>query len=304
MNRRDFFSTIAVAAAASAAPPVPIIDTHIHLFDPNRKEGVPWPPKSDVIYKPALPARYRKLAQPLGIVGAIEVEASPLLEDNQWILDTAAGDTMIIGTVGDIEAGKPEFARSLERFHKNPMFLGIRCGNIWDRDLVVDVKRPAFISDLKLLAAAGLTLDTANQTPAMLEAAVRVTDQIPNLRVVIDHLPQSLGEAHLPHLRELSKRHQVFFKVSEVHRTVDGKVPADLAFYRDRLDQMWDLIGADRLMFGSDWPNSDHWTDIAAVVGLVRPYFAAKGRAVEEKVFGKNSIAAYKWKPRHKSQHV
>src|SRR5205823_1267990 len=46
---------------------------------------VPWPPKENkALYMPALPPRYRKLAEPFGIVGAIEVEASPLIEDNQW----------------------------------------------------------------------------------------------------------------------------------------------------------------------------------------------------------------------------
>jgi hypothetical protein len=34
----------------------------------------------------ALPGRYRKLAEPLGIVGAIKIEASPWVEDNLWAL--------------------------------------------------------------------------------------------------------------------------------------------------------------------------------------------------------------------------
>ena len=75
----------------AAATPVPVIDTHIHLFDPGRPQGVPWPDKKNqVLYRPALPDRYRRVTQGLGIVGAIEVEASPWLEDNQWVLDTAA----------------------------------------------------------------------------------------------------------------------------------------------------------------------------------------------------------------------
>src|SRR3954462_3185906 len=106
---------------------MPVIDTHIHLFDPTRPQGVPWPDKKNTaLYKPALPDRYRKLAEPHGVVGAIEVEASPWLEDNQWVLDIAAKDRIIVGTVGDLEPGKPEFARDLNRFHKNPLFRGIR----------------------------------------------------------------------------------------------------------------------------------------------------------------------------------
>ena len=117
---------------ATGKAQLPIIDTHIHLFDTNRPQGVPWPDKNNaVLYQPALPDRYRKLAAPLGVVGAIEVEASPWLEDNQWVLDVIAKDPMIVGTIGNLEPGKPEFGKHLERFHRNPLFLGIRYGNLW-----------------------------------------------------------------------------------------------------------------------------------------------------------------------------
>ena len=109
---------------------MPIIDTHIHLFDPTRPQGVPWPEKTDaVLYKPALTDRYRKIAVPLGITGAIEVEASPWLEDNQWVLDIAARDPIIVGTVGDLEPGKPDFGKHLDRFHRNPLF---RRNSLWE----------------------------------------------------------------------------------------------------------------------------------------------------------------------------
>ena len=90
-----------------------------------------WPTKKDdILYQPALPDRYRKIAVPLGIVGAIEVEASPWLEDNQWVLDVAEKDKIIVGTVGNLEPGKPDFRQQLERFQQNPLFRGIRYGNI------------------------------------------------------------------------------------------------------------------------------------------------------------------------------
>src|SRR5205085_11673674 len=124
------------------------------------------------------------------VVGAIEVEASPWLEDNQWVLDVAAKDTIIVGTVGDLEPGKPDFRKQLERFHRNPLFRGIRYGNLWDRNLGAELSNTAFVSGLKALAEAGLELDTANPDPALIASIVRLTDQVPNLRVVIDHLPQ------------------------------------------------------------------------------------------------------------------
>ena len=312
VDRRTFLGIAGGVAAAnmSAEATIPIIDTHIHLFDPRRPQGVPWPEKSNtVLYQPALPERYRKIAVPLGIVGVIEVEASPWLEDNQWVLDVASKDTIIVGTVGDLEPGKPEFRRQLERFHRNPLFLGIRYGNLWNRDLRAELSKPKFVEDLKTLAEAGLELDTANQDTALIAATVRLTDLVPNLRVIIDHLPQfdppsdaAARRAYEANLRELGKRKQVYLKVSEVLRRVDGRVPSDVNFYRPRLDELWEIFGEDRLMYGSDWPNSDLWSPYPQVLKIVREYVNAKGPAAAEKIFWKNSTAAYRWVKREARQ--
>jgi predicted TIM-barrel fold metal-dependent hydrolase len=312
VDRRTFLGIAGGVASAnmSAQATVPIIDTHIHLFDPRRPQGVPWPDKSNtVLYQPALPDRYRKIAAPLGIVGAIEVEASPWLEDNQWVLDVSAKDTIIVGTVGDLEPGKPEFRPQLERFHRNPLFLGIRYGNLWSRDLSAELSKPKFVEDLKALAEAGLELDTANQGTALIAAAVRLTDLVPNLRVVIDHLPQfdppadaTARRTYEENLRELGKRKQVYLKVSEVLRRVDGGVPSNVNFYRPRLDELWEIFGEDRLLYGSDWPNSDLWAPYPQVLKIVRDYVSTKGPAAAEKLFWKNSMAAYRWVKREATQ--
>ena len=150
LSRRSFVQTMLAASAipagltqalaANANDEIPIIDTHIHLFDTARPGGVPWPtPDNAVLFKPALPDRYRRLATPLGIRGAIEVECSTLVEDNQWVLDVAAKDPIIVGTVGNLEPGKPGFREQLERFRRNPLFRGIRYGNLWNRNLGVEL---------------------------------------------------------------------------------------------------------------------------------------------------------------------
>ena len=304
LKRRNFLSLAASFVPLSAATnesSIPIIDTHIHLFDPRRPQGVPWPPKENpILYKPALPARYASIAEPLGIVGAIEIEASPWLEDNQWVLDIAARSPIIVGTVGDLEPGKPEFRKQFERFHKNPLFRGIRYGHLWGRDLGARLSAPAFVADLKILADAGLVLDTANPTPALIRDVLRLTDRVPTLRIIIDHLP------HLQPLpsdaNELSKRPQIYVKVSEVLQRVNGRVVFDPNYYRPVLDHFWDLFGEDRLLYGSDWPNSDPWGTYAQVLGVVRPYFLSKGRAAAEKFFCRNSVAAYGWIKRTEKQ--
>src|SRR6185437_9396572 len=241
-----------------------IIDSHIHLFDVSRPQGVPWPLKDSPIYKSALPERFRKLAAPHHVAGAIEIECSPWLDDNQWVLDIAAKDTIIVGTIGDLEPGTPAFPKQLDRLHKNPLFRGIRYGNLWNRDLGKAITNSGFVDHLKLLAAAGLTLDTANPDPALIHAVVRTSDRIPSLKIVIDHLPEltlpedsAARRACEADLQLLGQRSQVFAKLSGIVRRVNGRVPLDLNFYRDRLDHIWGTFGPDRLMYGGDWPNSD-----------------------------------------------
>ena len=97
--------------AGAQGAPIPIIDTHIHLFDPTRPQGAPYsgPRSAGAAPIAAYPDRYRKLAMPLGSVGAIKVEASPWVEDNLWVLEVAQRDTIIVGVVGNLEPDKPEF---------------------------------------------------------------------------------------------------------------------------------------------------------------------------------------------------
>jgi predicted TIM-barrel fold metal-dependent hydrolase len=93
---------------------------------------------------------------------------------------------------------------------------------------------------------------------------------------VIDHLPQMDPARARADLRELATRPQVVAKISQVLRCVEGRVPTDLAFYRERIDETFSLFGEDRVLYGSDWPNSDQWAAYSGVFNLVRTYFADK----------------------------
>jgi L-fuconolactonase len=310
VQRRDFLAAAAAAPLAAAAAPIPVIDTHIHLFDPRRPEGVPWPPKDAPMYKPALPAGYRTLTKPHNVVGAIEVECSPWLEDNQWVLDIAAKDTIIVGMIGDLEPSKPDFNKQLDRFAKNPLFRGIRYGNLWDRPGIhAELKKPEFVAGLKRMAAGGFTLDTANPTVELLEDLIQVGDKVPNLKIVIDHLPKisvpsdaKSQAAYHAAIKTLASRPKVFVKISAVLTKIGDRIPTELAPYKPRIDYLYDSFGQDRVLYGSDWPNSETVGNYAQVFKIVKEYFDAKGPAVAEKYFWKNSIAAYNWVHREKGQ--
>jgi len=91
----------------------------------------------------------------------------------------------------------------------------------------------------------------------------------------------------------------VFCKVSAlVEQTAKKDAPREVDYYHPVLDALWKLFGDDRLIFGSNWPVSDRAAPLAAVVGVVRGYFAAKGARAAAKFFRENSQIAYAWRKR------
>ncbi len=339
-NRRGFLAGTAAAALTASGSPsraatlddIPIIDCHIHLFDAARPQGAPYKGGRAFPGGVALPAMYARIAKPLGIVGVIEVDASPWVEDNLWVLETIQPEPIMVGTVGNLRPEKPEFGEYLERYARNPLYRGIRYGNLWGYDLPGQTENPQFIDGLKLLAQHDLVLETANQNIALLQAAVRVNDKVPELRIVLDHLPafdpsaenQSQYEAVL---KEISLRNNIWAKLSEIVHPVrtPGSAPAGrpqqgeassrprlpatpplivrgLAAHRARLDMLMGYFGEDRVLFGSDWPNAVGVSEVPDTVALVREYFSGKSREAAEKYFWKNSVAAYKWIKRSPDQ--
>jgi L-fuconolactonase len=314
MERREFLAGAAAAtvaaqsAEAASLNAIPIVDTHVHLFDSRRPQGVPyagspeWAKEKNGV---ALPSTYRPYAEPLNIVAAIELEASPWVEDNLWVLEQMETDTMFVGTVGDLEPEKPDFAELFDRFRKSPMFLGIRCGNIWGRDVSRQVPDPRFIEGLKRVADAGLVMDTANPTVELMQAMLRISDKVPTLRIVLDHLPSfdpspAQQKAYEAVLKEIHGRPLINAKLSEIdHKGNPGR---GLAAHKDRLDMLMEIFGEDRVVFGTDWPNSWGTATPAEIVAVARAYFATRTRAAAEKYFWKNSLAIYKWKKRAANQ--
>jgi L-fuconolactonase len=317
LDRRTFLRTTAFGLAGAgtsrllageppalkpAAGPTEIIDTHTHFYDPTRPQGVPWPPKDDrVLCRTVLPRHYKALLNAEPVTRTVVVEASPLWEDNQWILDLAAQEPhFIVGFVGNLTPGGRDFQTHLKQLAANPVFRGLRirpapARRQWDEK--------SFLDDLKALAGLDRSLDLVGGTET-LELAAKLARAIPSLRIVVDHLAgvridgKEPATAWQEAIRAAARQRTVYMKISglvEGSGAQGGKAPRDLEFYRPTLDAVWKTFGEDRLIYGSNWPVCELFSDLATVQRLALNYFKPKGPGALAKVFSKNSQRAYQW---------
>jgi len=283
VNRRKFLA--ATTASLFAAPAGGIVDTHIHLYDPTRPQGVPWPPKNDaLLYKPVLPATFTAMVRPLGVTGTVVVEASAWLEDNQWILDLARDHRMIVGFVGHLEPGTEEFRNYLARFSKDRLFRGIRLNA---GGINAGIERPAFLEDLQRLAGAGLMIDAIGSA-SMIPSLLTLTEKIPKLRIAIDHMP-----AEPPGWREKRAELRALAKSPQVYSKVSGVIG-----HKEWLAEVWEMFGPDRVMYGSNWPVSDRQAPYGEVLKTMQDFLSTKDAGTREKYFRRNSQACYNWTDR------
>ncbi|MEO6243888.1 MAG: amidohydrolase family protein [Opitutaceae bacterium] len=306
MNRREFLASSTAAALASRATslaaaksaPVPAIDTHTHFYDSTREQGVPWPPKTEeILYRPHLPAEFRGISADLNVLGTVVVEASEWVADNNWILNLAKTNPGIVAFVGHLVPGRPEFPGNLQRLAADPLFRGLRMRAGYLKNL----GDPGVAADLKRVADLDLSIDMLGGA-AILEPTLALSRLLPGLRIVINHVPFADWDANPTAMRaafaELARRPNVFAKISNVARRLNGAPINDPAHYRPALDTLCELFGPDRIVYGSNWPVSNRIAPYALVHQIVADYFATKDRATAEKYFWRNSHVAYRWLPR------
>jgi len=276
-----------------------IVDTHVHFYDPSRPQGIPWPRADNaLLYRTVLPEHCREVAAPHGVDGVVVVEASPWVEDNQWILDLATEENLIVGLVGNLNPESETFEADLTRFSGNPLFRGIRIGG--GRN-VGKIESGALTPRLELLAERDLTLDLLVRKPE-LRAGRLLAEAIPSLRIVINHVAHVPIDGSSPdpewarEMLALGACPNVFCKVSALVEMAETQpAPEPLPYYVPTLDALCEAFGPDRLVYGSNWPVCERAAPYATVYRLADEYFSAKGGAAKEKVFCTNSKAAYKW---------
>jgi len=215
----------------------------------------------------------------------------------------------MVGVSGNLNPGQSDFGQYLTRFHKDPLYRAIRSSRFYSSDSGKVALIPDQVSNLKLLAQADLALDTANPNMNLMQANVLLADAIPDLRIIMDHLPSfdptsDNQQAYETVVKEMAARPNIFVKLTEVYhpRLADGVIVKDYESLRARLEYLFDAFGEDRVIFGTDYPNSYGVATIPEEVGLMKRFFSTKSREAAEKYFWKNSARVYKWIKRMDNQ--
>ena len=284
-----------------------IIDTHIHLYDTNRSQGVDWPPVTDkVLYRPILTEHFDEVADREGIASTVIVEASSRLEDNQWVLDLVRDNPdRYLALVGNLPIGTDEFAGLLDRFSKDSRFVGLR---MRDRPGGDAFFTDAVWRDLGLLAEKGLTLDVLIHNFSI-DEVTEVARRLPKLRIMINHLG-GLNITHEPfdatwkQAMEKAVQHEnVYCKVSGIFQRAGVKpTPKEKSFYSPVFKVVFDAFGEDRIVYGSNWPVTGRGGRYSEQLSIIRDFFNALGLQLGEakraeqiarKLFHENAVKFY-----------
>jgi L-fuconolactonase len=300
-------AAIAQAERSAPAGKRPIVETHIHFWQTSRPGGVPWPtPAEGPIFRDVLPPEYSAFAKSQGVVAAGIVEASGIVADNQWILDLVKNDPFYSFFVGNLEIGAPTFTADLARFAGDSRFVGIR-GYLTGPAEGITLSA-AQLANLRDLAERGMTLDIISRGTKNPKSQVQaLCTAVPNLRIIIDHLGGATGPTVDPtwelEIRRLASAcPNMYMKFSSFY---DMYAPGDVVFaspttlapYKPHFDVLMSAFGADRLIWGSNWPVIDLHGTFANQIAIAEEYLAPFGTGVRDKVMFKNALGFYR---RHK----
>lgn len=307
MQRRTFVAGGIAVGLGRGCTPTPteadtasvdfeVIDCHTHFYDPSRPQGVPWPAKNSLLYRTVLPKDLRAQKQFKPVTGTVVVEASPWVEDNAWLLNLAKDDSFIVGVVGNLQPGDPQFAEHLKRFAADPLFRGIRISAATLKSLLEQDD----LSDLKRLADHHLSLDVNGGASFIEPLAAR----LPDLRIVLNHVGNVRITSEAPpdnwrtDIRSAAKHRNVFCKISALTEGAarnGNTAPVDLDFYRPYIDVVWNAFAEERVIYGSNWPVSERGADYLTVQRLVLEYATEKGSAAAKNFCALNAKRAYQW---------
>lgn len=272
------------------------IDAHQHFwsYQPIRDSWIT--DAMSALKRDFLPEHLLPELRSASIDGTIAVQADQSEEETRFLLRLAEKHHSILGVVGWVDLRAPGIADRLDHFRQFRALSGFRHiaqAEPDDRFLL----RADFRRGIALLAELDFTYDILIY-PRQLPAAIELVAAHPRQTFVVDHLakPEIRAGKLQPWarlIRELAAAPNVVCKLSGLLTEADwaGWNPKDFNPY---LDVVFESFGAERLMFGSDWPVCLLAGTYRQVVDLISTY--VRGRPPEEgaAIFGGNAARFYK----------
>lgn len=268
-------------------PRFPIIDSHLHLWDPQLL-NYPW--LFDPLDRPFLPADFRAASAGVEIEALVFLECDAAIDqaeaEAQQVLLWAKEEPRIAAMVCNAPLETGDAARpTLERLAGTEKVRGIR--RIYqDQPDVTYCLRPDFVQGVQALADYGFSFDICIKHPH-LQATIGLVDACPNVPMVLDHIAKpgiaaGVIQPWADQMRELARRENVVCKLSGVATEAGPRwTPETLRPY---MEVALEAFGPSRIMFGGDWPVATlaitypAW--VAVVDDLIRDLSEAEQRQI------------------------
>jgi len=271
------------------------IDAHQHFWNVGRLHyPVLDPNVFGAWHRNVEPPELEPLLKERDIAGTVVVQAKNGLDETEYLLELSDRHDWIKGVVGWVDLTDRTLAvRQLKRLEKHAKFKGVRhlFMSPQERDWLI---RPETIAGLKALAEAGKTFDVSAEFPHHLRHVPEVARQVPDLRIVIDHLakPPADGEGLERWEADLA-RASLWPNVCAKVSGLDPHSP----HLRAIVDTAFRLFGAERLMFGSDWPVACLGGSYEDVWQAVNDAVSGRTEREKEALFGGTAERFYRLAP-------
>jgi len=270
------------------------IDAHHHFWRLDRGDYGWLTRDLTGLYRDYLPADMAPLLASARIDRTILVQAAPTEAETDFLLGLADRTEHIAGVVGWTDFEAPDAAHRIAALAARPGLVGLRP---MIQDIAADdwMLRPAIAPALKAMAEEGLVFD-ALVLPRHLKILREFIARNPALDIVIDHAAKpniATGEIDnwARDMRMLARETMAVCKLSGLATEAAPGWTVDTL--RPYVEVLLDAFGADRLMWGSDWPVLNLNGGYARWLDAAEQLTAGLSTGEREAVFGRTAAIFY-----------
>ncbi|MFC5683725.1 amidohydrolase family protein [Flavobacterium sp. MAHUQ-51] len=272
-----------------------IIDSHQHFWIYETEKHAWIDDEMKAIRKDFLPENLKSIYQENGIDGCVAVEADQTEAETNFLLDLADKNDFIKGVVGWLDLRASNIESVLEKYSCFPKLKGLRHVVQAEADHNF-MLRPAFLNGIAALEKHNLTYDILI-FPHQLGAALELVRRFPNQKFVIDHIAKPYikdgfydGWATL--MKAISSYPNVYCKLSGMITEADYNhwSPEQIEPY---MQLVLDTFGAERILFGSDWPVCLVAGNYTKTKELVTNFIAKLNLEDQAAIMGGNAMQFY-----------